>query len=87
MPYIDENARRKMALRMPPENPGELNYLVTKTIKQYLYCKAIGDEGTRNRYHHYNDVLGVLEAVKQELYRRKIASYENEKKAQNGDVY
>jgi len=32
-------------------------------------------------------VIGVLESVKMELYRRKIADYEDEKCEENGDVY
>jgi len=33
------------------------------------------------------DVLGALEGAKQEFYRRKVVQYEENKIAENGDVY
>lgn len=81
MPYI--NARRREDFddnpREPIEEAGELNYLVTELIKRYL--------GDRPNYQRYNDVLGALEGAKLELYRRRIARYEDAKIIENGDVY
>jgi hypothetical protein len=37
-------------------------------------------------YQHFNDVLGALEGAKLELYRRRIAPYEDTKIVENGDV-
>jgi len=59
---------------------GELNYLFTYWIGQYILDKG-------ESYQIYNDILGALEGAKQELYRRKILPYENIKMSQNGDVY
>lgn len=64
----------------PPENPGELNYLITFLVRSYLDYKG-------EKYQTYNDIMGALEGAKLELYRRQVAPYENEKIKANGDVY
>lgn len=79
MPYIKEE-RKKDVLVNGATNAGELNYLFTYWIGQYILDK---DES----YQTYNDIMGALEGTKQELYRRKILPYENIKMSQNGDVY
>jgi hypothetical protein len=38
-------------------------------------------------YKSINDVIGVLECVKQEFYRRIAVPYEDKKIEQNGDIY
>jgi hypothetical protein len=58
---------------------GELNYFLTRMILEYL--------GNYPKYKDFNEVLGVLTAIPLELYRRKIADYEDDKKERNGDVY
>ena len=94
MPYIDKFMRMELdpkiddlvgSLFLPHDkeldtsNPGNLNYVITKLIIAWL--------GGRPNYARYNEVIGVLECVKQELYRRKMAVYEDEKCRENGDVY
>ena len=81
-PYIKEKYRKEIDLGRIPDSPGELNYLITTTILDYL-----GGEGAVVIYSDFNEVMGVLECVKQELYRRMIAKYEDEKCELNGDVY
>jgi len=53
------------------------------------YDKLVKNRGISavNNYADYNEVMGVLECVKQELYRRLIVPYENKKKEENGDVF
>ena len=63
-----------------PRTAGELNYCLTKQILQYLKDKG-------ESYQTYNDVLGVLNAVPHELYRRKISKYEDVAIERNGDIY
>jgi len=60
---------------------GGLNYLITRLILRYI--EATG--GTS--YTRINEVIGVLECAKLELYRRRAAAYEDKKMDQNGDVY
>ena len=61
-------------------NAGELNYIITCIVLDYV-------ESTGERYQTYNDVLGALEGAKLELYRRRIAGYEDQKIKENGDVF
>jgi len=79
MPYIDEK-RKADVLVNGATNAGELNYLFTYWIGQYILDK---DES----YQTYNDIIGALEGAKLELYRRRISKYEDRKAVENGDVY
>lgn len=63
----------------PNISAGEINYTITQVLLAWL--------PTSPRYEDYNKALGVLEAVKLELYRRMVAPYEDAKCAENGDVY
>lgn len=81
MPYITQEARVDLLNDgLDLEEPGELNFLITTTVLRYI-------KNRKASYAAFNDVLGVLEAVKHELYRRMIAPYEDRKLAENGDVY
>ncbi len=81
MPYIDEVRRVKLLeFKDQPQNAGELNFLITNLITKYIFMRG-------EKYQYYNDVIGALEGAKLEIYRRKIAPYENIKMAENGDVY
>jgi len=87
MPYIKQEKRplykeeieslvRKLEEQPLKEQDGDLNYVVTSIMKM-LY---------RPRYFNYNRAMGVLEAIKQEYYRRVVAPYEDKKIEENGDV-
>jgi len=58
---------------------GHLNFLFTSIIKEYIRREGIN-------YSLCNDMMGVLESCKQELYRRVVAPYEDKKIQENGDV-
>lgn len=79
MPYIKQMER----LGCPDfctTNPGVLNYVISSLIDNYLSEAGVS-------YSNINEVIGVLECVKLELYRRIAAPYEDKKKEENGDVY
>lgn len=81
MPYISQEARKDLYYNgATPENAGELNYLITQVIIDYL-------EEHGESYQRYNDVVGTLECCKLEIYRRLISEYEDEKIKENGDVF
>lgn len=80
MPYIPKIYRQQILDGNLPENAGELNYAITALINKYLL--EFGES-----YSRYNEVIGVLECVKLELYRRVISKYEDKKMKENGDVY
>jgi hypothetical protein len=80
MPYIDQERRRALDHdNASPRHAGELNYLIFHLIEDYIREKGL-------HYQTLNDVTGVLESVKQELYRRLTGPYEDEKIAENGDI-
>lgn len=81
MPYIKDEDRYKIrASTKKYEVAGELNYRLTTIIQKYIEDKG-------ECYQTYNDIIGALEGAKLELYRRKIAPYEDKKIKENGDVY
>jgi len=88
MPYVLQSQRdalvpvlEKVLEAAKVMSSGELNYAITKILLARL-------SNTKTpRYEDYNSIIGVLENVKLEMYRRKVAIYEQEKITENGDVY
>ncbi|TRO47494.1 hypothetical protein E2P60_03025 [Candidatus Bathyarchaeota archaeon] len=87
MPYIKMEKRSKyknvvenlvnILKTLPPEEiDGELNYVITKILKEIYPL----------RYFHINKAIGVLECIKLEYYRRVAAPYEDLKIKESGDV-
>jgi len=58
---------------------GHLNYIISRLCHEVIKKRGL-------RYHTCNDVIGVLECIKQELYRTVIAPYEDRKRSENGPV-
>jgi hypothetical protein len=85
MPYISEESKDKVdkglvALGLSEfECAGDLNYAIHQLIAKYI------DQNNRS-YQTYNDIVGVLDCAKMELYRRLVSDYEDKKMSQNGDV-
>jgi hypothetical protein len=61
-------------------SPGELNYVLTRTVVGYLYAEG-------ENYTAYAIVHGVLGDVWDEIRRRLKDAYEDRKCAENGDVF
>ncbi|MFA6427075.1 MAG: hypothetical protein WCW16_01345 [Candidatus Magasanikbacteria bacterium] len=86
MPYISQPDRDRLdgaienltKLINPNQRAGDLNYSITRLL---LLNQGEG------RYKDWNELVGVLECAKQELYRRKIGPYEDKKMEENGDAY
>jgi len=89
MPYISKYKRRwfKQSIativnildkNIWEERMGILNYVFTKILLDTLPPET--------KYHHYNALIGVLESCKLELYRKQIASYEDKKETENGNI-
>ena len=80
MPYIPEINRKSLTNgKFVPVDAGELNFLITYLCDQYIKSEL--------NYSRINEVIGVLECAKLELYRRIAAPYEDTKILENGDVY
>jgi len=94
MPYIANDKRKEIdtavdqmakvlnnAIVDDNDFPGVLNYAITKII-----LKTIKIRFGSLRYHIWCWVSGMLMDIRSEFYRRRISSYEDTKKIQNGDV-
>ena len=93
MPYIPKDDRKqydkdiKNILRTVTQEdekqrkflPGHLNYVITKLLLMYAFSKT-------ESYSSYNEVIGVLEAVKLEMYRKYTSIYEDKAIRKNGKV-
>ena|SRR3990167_10577843 len=89
MPYILSERRAKIVPEDDTHKPvcvvvdnietiGELNYAITRLVDSYVKLPS---------YAAYNEVIGLLECVKLEIYRRVVGVYEDGKRIANGDVY
>ena len=89
MPYIKPSQRSEIddliaqlaakikEIAPSPNTDGVMNYTIT-TLVHKVY--------NQTNYKTINNVVGMLECVKQEYYRRVAAPYEDEKIKENGDV-
>lgn len=94
MPYINGHDRTILDKLMKPLldyindgyiGLGWLNYIITTILVTNLRSKCRGDDSPT--YFDFNYLIGLLECVKLELYRRMVAPYEDKKKEESGDVY
>ena len=86
MPYIKPEQRQLVGDRLSvsglnfvPETAGELNYVITVFIDNYIRSQG-------ENYANYNAMIGALECCKQEYYRTIVGLYEDQKIDENGDV-
>jgi len=84
VPYIPKRERERLLEKMTIPDmrgsmPGILAFALTKVLVSWL--------PGRPRYQHFAEAMGVIESLKLELYRRMVAPYEDQKKAENGDVF
>lgn len=89
MPYIKQPLRNQVEgeidalldeLYTVPDDQiaGVLNYTFSKILLQ-IY-------GANPNYRQCNEMVGILECAKLELYRHRIGPYEDEKIQSNGDL-
>jgi len=78
MPYITRQQREDLKYRHAATS-GELNYQISMLVSAFI-------EDNGKQYSTFNDVIGALEGAKLEVYRRKVAEYEDEKINENGDI-
>lgn len=88
MPYIKQNQRKelikiidKLSQEISRTEYGKINFVISKFIHNIL---EKNDEEIR--YNDINNIIGVLECVKQEFYRKIASPYEDDKKEENGSV-
>jgi Domain of unknown function (DUF6899) len=87
MPYIAQDNRKiydsrlkdiVALVRSGSNGPGDLNYCFSRIVWSIFDAAP--------SYTAANTLLGVLEAVQKEFYRRKVVPYEDSKMIQNGDL-
>jgi hypothetical protein len=86
MPYIKQKDREQLDPLLAPiirtlaemEGTGGIAYCITRLIDEFY---------GRYNFGVFCIGLGLLEAVKQEFYRRRLAPYEDMKCQGNGEVY
>lgn len=87
MPYIKQKRRQHFdkeiaallqKLRSSKARAGDINYCLSRLLKELWK----DDEC----YERANELLGILNAVNLELYRKCVAPYEDVKETENGRI-
>lgn len=87
MPYILPSERERFdplinalsrELQKDGCEAGNLNYVISTLIGKAL--------AANRRYAEANKLMGVLACVSAEFYRMDVAPYEDEKRAENGEI-
>jgi hypothetical protein len=83
MPYIPSADRFPLEGKFveTPADPGELAYVLSQTVDAYF------SNFDRVNYAAHAEVIGVLETLKLEIYRRFTGPYEDQKREQNGEAF
>ena len=79
MPYIKNEDKQRLQHGAAPKTAGELNYAIHLLLDKFILHNNLS-------YQTCNDIMGALQGVQQEFYRRKVAPYENQKMITNGDI-
>mgnify|MGYP001259760178 CR=1 FL=1 len=91
MPYIKDEERQNLEqslaslaaqviVKEDSTQAGVLNYCISALLNEVLKTNGVS-------YRNINELIGVLECAKLELYRRVASPYEDEKIQSNGDVF
>jgi hypothetical protein len=87
MPYIKPEKRKNIINCLEDlnlETIGDINFTITYLLHGCL--KVIVMRMGKISYQDINELIGVLECAKLELYRQIAAPYEDIKKKENGPV-
>lgn len=93
MPYIPQEKRMELDNKMnhllnhiysTSPSVGEMNFIISSIINNYIQGK---EDSNMFNYNVCNNLIGVLECAKLELYRKVVAEYEEVKINQNGPLY
>lgn len=88
MPYIPKEDRIKYnkglleilhQLEQNKWHPGHFNYIVSVLLNRWFEYEG--------NYRTVNEILGVLDCIGKEFYRKKAVPYEENKEKENGRVY
>jgi hypothetical protein len=84
MPYIKQGKRKELnplieQLADEVTCEGDLNYIITSLVHFEISSKG-------KNYQNLNNLIGMLECTKLELYRMIVGPYEDIKIRENGDI-
>lgn len=84
MPYIRQIERDSVDKEIDNistiiKDCGQLNYVITKLCHNHLIKLGL-------KYARINEVIGVLDCAKMELYSQIASPYEDTKKLENGNI-
>ncbi|MCZ6836120.1 MAG: hypothetical protein O7G85_10135 [Planctomycetota bacterium] len=93
MPYIppEDRARYDEAIdqlatllnqQSPDKRKGHANYVITQILRHAWGVHETAGES----YSNYADLIGTFECAKLEIYRRWVATYEDQAIEKNGDL-
>lgn len=91
MPYIRPGTREYFDPRIseldinPEMTKGDINYVLSTVVAKWVAARA--EWAGRLSYDIASDGHSVLQDAAAEFYRRVVAPYEDQKIAENGDVY
>lgn len=85
MPYIKQSERVKLDQELAFLHPqietlGQFTYVVYKLAIRWVYDNGVS-------YKNYASIIGALTCTIQELYRKQVAIYEEEKELENGSIH
>ena len=91
MPYIPKDRRNAAEGIEGCGSLGDLCYHVVDDILNYLWRKRAGGDldikwPQKIKWQDYAEILGMLESIKLEIYRRLVAPHEDEAIKKNGDI-
>ena len=89
MPYIEQKDRHKLqpAIDVFRQYVDGCGVELTAGVLNYVISTIVWDEFDKNPgYTRANELMGMLQGVQSEFYRRKVAPYEDEKIEENGDI-
>ncbi len=84
MPYIDKDRREVLDFTISKiadgcRDWGEVNYVITTIVTKFVLRLGLN-------YAVINAAIGCFVSAKEEFYRRVVASYEDLKIHENGDI-
>lgn len=56
-------------------------------VVNYAFTNILLNTYLPDSYLDYERIIGLLECIKLEMYRKAVAPYEDQKAKENGDVY
>jgi len=80
VPYVSTAARERLDLGGDPETTGELNYVISTLLGDYVSRKGLSYTSTSEARSACNDAA-------LEFYCRVVRPYEDAKRDEHGDVY